>query len=71
LLSNDSKVNLEVKEPRHLISESLSEDKIRLLEPLSESQQQGPPPSNEDKGLNQPNFITLGNLSEDEKIEII
>jgi chaperonin cofactor prefoldin len=33
LLSNDSKVNLEVKEPRHSISESLSEDKIRPLEP--------------------------------------
>ena len=71
LLSNYSKVNLEVKEPRHPISESLSEDKIRPLEPLSDSQQYNPPPSNEDKGLNQPNFITLGKISEQEKIEII
>ena len=39
LLSNDSKVNLEIKEPRQPISESLSEDKIRPLEPLSDSQQ--------------------------------
>ena len=82
LLSNDSKVNLEVKEPRHPISESLSEDKIRPVEPLSESHQDNPS-SNEDKGLHQQNFITsednfVGdvwqspkNFSEDEKIEII
>jgi len=28
-------------------------------------------PSNEDKGLNQPNFITLGKISEQERIQII
>ena len=27
--------------------------------------------SNQEKGLNQPNFITLGNISEQEQIEII
>ena len=61
---------MEIKEPRQPISESLSEDKIRPLEPLSDSHQHNPP-SNEDKGLNQPNFITLGKIPEQEKIEII
>ena len=28
-------------------------------------------PSNQKKGLNEPNFITFGKISEDEKIEII
>jgi hypothetical protein len=60
LFSNDKKVN----------SESLSEDNIRPLEPLSESHQDNPF-SNEDIGLHQPNFITLGKITEPEKIEII
>jgi hypothetical protein len=62
LLSNDSKVNLEIKEPRYPISESLSEDKIRPLEPLSDSHQHNPP-SNKDKAQNQTNFITLRTIS--------
>ena len=70
LLSNDSKVNLEVKEPRHPISESLSEDKIRPLEPLSDSQQYNIP-SDQEKAQNRVNFIALGRISEQEKIEII
>jgi hypothetical protein len=59
LLSNDSKVNLEVKEPRHPISESLSES------------QQYNIPSNEEKALNRQNFVTLGNIPEEEQIKII
>ena len=59
LLSNDNKVNLEVKEPRHPISESLSES------------QQYNIPSNEEKALNRQNFVTLGNIPEEEQIEII
>ena len=70
LLSNDSKVNLEVKEPRHPISESLSEASKIPLKPLSITQQYNIP-SNQKKGLNEPNFITFGKISEDEKIEII
>ena len=70
MLSNDSKVNLEVKEPRHPISESLSEASKITLKPLSITQQYNIP-SNQKKGLNEPNFITFGKISEDEKIEII
>jgi hypothetical protein len=70
LLSNDSKVNFEVKEPRHPISESLSEASKIPLKPLSITQQYNIS-SNQKKGLNEPNFITFGKISEDEKIEII
>jgi hypothetical protein len=70
LLSNDSKVNLEVKEPRHPISESLSEDKIRPLETLYDTQQYNIP-SNQEKVLHGSNFITLGKIPEQERIEII
>ena len=59
LLSNDNKVNLEVKEPRHPISESLSES------------QQYNIPSNEEKALNRQNFVTLGDIPEEEQIKII
>ena len=59
MLSNDNKVNLEVKEPRHPISESLSES------------QQYNIPSNEEKALNRQNFVTLGNIPEEEQIKII
>ena len=83
LLSNDSKVNLEVKEPRHPISESLSEDSTIDFKTLSHTQQYNIIPSNEEKGLHGSNLIisednfvgdvwqSPGNLSEDEKIEII
>ena len=40
------------------------------LKPLSESQQYNIT-SNQDKGLNGSNFITLGKILEEEKIEII
>jgi len=44
---NDTKINPNLQqgeESRHPISESLSEDKIRPLEPLSDSHQHNPPP---------------------------
>jgi len=65
LLGNATKINREGREP-----ESLSEAPKIPLEPLSESQQYNIP-SNEDKGLNQQNFITLGKISEQERIQII
>ena len=70
---NDTQINpnfQQGEEPRYQISKSFSEDKIILLEPLSDSQQYNIP-SNQKKGLNEPNFITFGKISEDEKIEII
>ena len=70
MTSNDSKVNLEVKEPSHQISKSFSEDsKIDFKD--SKPSEQYNLPLNQKKGLNGSNFITLGNLSDDEKIEII
>ena len=70
LTSNDSKVNLEVKELSHQISKSFSEDsKIDFKD--SKPSEQYNLPLNQKKGLNGSNFITLGNLSDDEKIEII
>jgi hypothetical protein len=60
----------QAEEPRNEISESVSEDKIRSVTPLYHSQQYNIP-SNEEKGLNRPNFVTLGKISEEEKIEII
>ncbi len=57
--SPDNKVNLEVKEPRHPISESLSESQqYNIL-------------SNEEKTLNRQNFVTLGHIPEEDKIEIL
>ena len=51
-------------------SKSLSEVKITPVKPLSNTQDYNIP-SNEDKGVNQPNFITLGRIPEQERIEII
>ena len=60
----------QTKEPSNEISETVSEDKIRPVTPLSSTQQSNIP-SNEEKGLQRTNFITLGKISEDEQIEII
>jgi hypothetical protein len=60
----------QTKEPRNEISETVSEHKIRPVTPLSSTQQSNIP-SNEEKGLQRTNFITLGKISEDEQIEII
>ena len=70
MLSNDSKVNLEVKEPRHPISESLSEASQSPFKTAERSEEYNIP-SDQDKAQNRLNFITLGRISEQEKIEII
>lgn len=71
LQENDNKFNeQQAREPRNEISESGPEDKRRAVTPLSKSQDYNLY-SNQEKGLQEPNFITLGTLSENEKIEII
>jgi hypothetical protein len=70
LTQNDSKVNLKVKEVDKKHFNLLSKEKIGPVEPLSESQQYKLP-SNQDKGLHAANFVTLGKIPEQEKIEII
>jgi len=69
-LGNDSKVNLEVKEPRDPISESLAEDKIRPLKTLLKSQQYYTS-SNQNQAQNKANFKTLSKIPEEEQIEIV
>ena len=66
MTENDSQTNFEVKELIHPISESLSEDKIRPT-----NRQQYNIPSNQNEAQNSSNFITLGKISDEEKIEII
>jgi hypothetical protein len=51
-------------------SKSFSEDPRSPFKPFSGSQQINIP-SNQEKAQNRLNFITLGKISEDEKIEII
>ena len=51
-------------------SKSVSEAPRSPLKPLSGSQQYNLS-SNQEKGQNQPNFITSGKISEEDKIEII
>ena len=73
LLGNDNKINpniQQVEEFRNEISESVSEVSKRPLKQSLKTEQYNLS-SNQDKGLNGANFITLGNLSEQEKIEII
>jgi hypothetical protein len=69
LLENESEVNLEVQEPVDEILKTVSEDKIKRVTPLSNTQQNLS--SNQEKGLNGPNFITLSKIPEEEQIEII
>ncbi len=65
---NDRKSNSEIKQPDKLESNVLSEASKSPLNPLSESQNIY---SNQNKGLHGANFIALGNLSEQEKTEVI
>ena len=67
---NDSKVNLEVKEPRYPISESLSEVSKSPFKTAERSEEYNTP-SDQEKYQNRLNFITLGSISEQKKIEII
>ena len=69
----DNKINpssQQVREGGRLNSNLLSADDRVPLKPLKESQQYNIP-SNQDKDLNGSNFITLGKISEEDKIEII
>ena len=68
--SNDNKIHSEAQEPEKVDSNLFTEASKMPLKPLSESQQYNIS-SNQDKGLNGSNFITLGKISEEEKIEII
>ena len=70
LQENDNKINLQVQKPRDEISKSFSEGKISPVKPLSNTQPDNIPLTTE-KRLHELHFITLGNLSEEEKIEII
>jgi len=70
LPENDSEVRNPTYQRKGMESKSVSEASKSPLTPLSESQQYNLS-SNQDKGLNGSNFITLGKISEEEKIEII
>lgn len=70
-LSNHGKGNLEITEPRDQVSKNLSEDSKSLLDRFSNNQQYINIPSNQEKGLSEANFITLGRIPKEQKIEII
>jgi hypothetical protein len=73
LQENDNKFSQQGERSEQQVQEPskiLSEDKITPVKPLSNNQRYDIPP-NIEKGLNEPNFITLGKISEEEKIEII
>jgi hypothetical protein len=65
-----SKVNSEVRERSEQQSNTLSEASKMPLKPLSNTKQYNLS-SNQNEPQNRPKFITLGNISEQEKIEII
>jgi len=67
LLENESEVNLEVQEPRSEISKTVSEAKMKPVTPLSNNQQYDIS-SNQEKGLDEPDFRSL---PEHEQKEII
>ena len=66
LLTNGSEVSLQSEEQSNVLSEASQSS----LEPLSGSHPKNLP-FNQEKGLPQPNFITLGRIPEEEQIEII
>jgi hypothetical protein len=73
LQENDTQINSNLQqgeEPRNEISESVSEASKMTSDESFQSQQYNIS-SNQEKGQNQPNFITLGKISEEDKIEII
>ena len=67
---NHSEVRDSTSRGKDMESKSLSEA-FKMPSDESFQSQQYNIPSNQEKGLNQPNFITLGKISEEEKIEII
>jgi hypothetical protein len=66
---NDSKARKEIIQSEQQ-SNTLSEASKMSLKPLSKNQQYNLP-SNQEKGLNGENFIPLGKISEEDKIQII
>jgi hypothetical protein len=70
LTENGSEVRDSTSRGKDMESKSFSEAPRSPFQPLSGSQQYNIS-SNQDKGLNQPNFITLGKISEQERVEII
>ena len=67
---NDSEVRDSTSRGKDMESKSFSEAPRRPFQPLSGSQQYNIS-SNQEKAQNRLNFITLGTISEQEKIEII
>ena len=70
LPENDSEVRDSTSRGKDMESKSFSEAPRRPFQPLSGSQQYNIS-SNQEKAQNRLNFITLGTISEQEKIEII
>jgi len=70
LISNDSEVRNPTYQRKGMESKSVSDDSKSDSRALSNSERYNLP-SNQDSGLNETNFITLGKISEEEKIEII
>jgi hypothetical protein len=70
LLTNDSEVRNPTYQRKGMESKSVSDDSKSDSRALSNSERYNLP-SNQDSGLNETNFITLGKISEEEKIEII
>ena len=70
LTENDSEIRDSTSRGKDIESKTVSEEKIRPVKPFSGSQQYNIS-SNQKKGLNGSNFITLGRIPEQERIEII
>ena len=70
LTENDSEIRDSTSRVKDIESKTVSEEKITPVKPFSGSQQYNIS-SNQEKGLNGSNFITLGRIPEQERIEII
>ena len=70
LTENDSEIRDSTSRVKDIESKTVSEEKITPVKPFSGSQQYNIS-SNQEKGLNGSNFITLGRIPEEERIEII
>lgn len=70
LQENDTKINQQVQEPGDDISKSVSEASKSPVTTSKRSEEYNIP-LNQKKGLSGANFITLGKISEEDKIEII
>ena len=70
MTENDSEIRDSTSRGKDMESKTVSEEKITPVKPFSGSQQYNIS-SNQEKGLNGSNFITLGRIPEEERIEII